>query len=66
MCRATLLQANHDVARAKALLEDPEFVRMSTDFDLGEMAKLGEDNPMRMVEHMMLQQGAHGAAPGED
>ena len=70
MCRAALLEANNDVARATALLDDPEFVRLNTDFDLGEMARLASENPMAMAEYMMLQHAAHAgkseADMGED
>jgi hypothetical protein len=66
MCRAALLEANHDVAKATALLDDPEFVRMNTDFDLGEMARLASDNPMAMAEYMMRQQAAHAGKSDAD
>jgi hypothetical protein len=65
MCRAALLQAGHDVNKAKALLDDPEFVRMNTDFDLGAIARLA-DNPMKAVEYTMLQQAAHAGKSEAD
>ena len=63
MCRAALLQANHDELKAKALLDDPEFVRMNTDFDIGEMSRLAADNPMKMAEYVMAQHAAHAGKP---
>jgi hypothetical protein len=59
MCRAALLQANHDAAKARALLDDSEFVRMNTDGDLGDLARLAAENPMKMVESMMARHAGH-------
>jgi hypothetical protein len=66
MCRAALLETKHDVKKATALLDDPEFVRMNTDFDLGKMARLAADNPMAMAEYMMRQHAAHAGMSEED
>jgi hypothetical protein len=64
MCRAALLEARHNVAKAAKLLNDPEFIRLNTDFDLDLIASL--DNPLAAAEHMMRQQAIHAGKSDKD
>ena len=57
-CRAALLEAGGDPVKARALLEDKQFILMNTDFDLNAMESLG-DNPMALMDYVLRQQAAH-------
>ena len=64
-CRTALLEAGGDEAKARALMDDAEFVRLHTDFDFSAMRALG-DNPMALVEYMMRQQAVHAGRSEAD
>ncbi len=64
MCRAALIQAGGDDAGARALLDDQTFIRMNIDYDMGKIAKLGED-PMKLQQYINGQLALHGALTPE-
>ena len=64
-CRTALLEAGGDEAKARALMDDPEFVRLHTDFDFSAMRALGDD-PMALAEYAMRQQAIHAGRSEAD
>lgn len=59
MCRAALIQAGGDDAKARTLLDDEEFIRLNTDYDINLIGKLAGDNPMKAMQYFIEQHALH-------